>query len=175
MAAGRREVLILGAAGVAATAAGFLVGPLLIGRSGDEAALHAASFPDLAGKSRPLAEWQGRVVVVNFWATWCAPCREEIPLLMAIGQKYRSNGVEIVGIAIDNGPKVAEYARFMKITYPVLLAEADGLDLMRRLGNTGGGLPYTVIIGRQGKVVHRKLGAYKQPELEAAIAPLART
>ena len=94
---------------------------------------------------------------------------------MAIGQKYRAQGVEIVGIAVDHGTKVAEYARFMKITYPVLLAEADGLDLMRRLGNTGGGLPYTVIVGRQGRVVHRKLGAYKQAELEAAIAPLARS
>ena len=175
MAASRREVLILGAAGLVAAAAGFLVGPLIVGRSGNEAALHAASFPDLAGKSRALAEWQGRVMVVNFWATWCAPCREEIPLLMAVGQKYRSQGVEIVGIAVDNGPKVAEYARFMKISYPVLLAEGEGLDLMRRLGNTGGGLPYTVIVGRQGKVVHRKLGAYKEAELEAAVGPLARS
>ncbi len=173
--AGRREVLILGAAGLAAAAAGFLIGPLLTGAGPEEASLKTAAFPDLAGRQRALAEWRGRILVLNFWATWCAPCREEIPLLMATGDKYRPNGLEIVGIAVDNGVKVAEYARKLNILYPVLVAEADGLDLMRKLGNAAGGLPYTVIVGRQGKVAHRKLGAYKAPELEAAIGPLLLT
>jgi thiol-disulfide isomerase/thioredoxin len=173
---GRREALILGAAGLAAAAAGFLAGPALLQLGGgrEEGALAQAAFNDLDGRTRRLSEWRGRVVVYNFWATWCAPCREEIPLLIAARQKYGPSGVEIVGIAIDNGAKVREYAASFHIVYPILLAEADGLDLMRQLGNSGGGLPYTVIADRQGGLVHRKLGALKQPELDGILEPLAK-
>jgi thiol-disulfide isomerase/thioredoxin len=114
-------------------------------------------------------------VVCNFWATWCAPCREEIPLLVAARQKYGPAGVEVVGIAIDNAAKVRQFSASFHISYPVLLAEADGLDLMRQLGNSGGGLPYTVVADRQGALVHRKLGALKLGELDAWLEPLTRT
>jgi thiol-disulfide isomerase/thioredoxin len=183
MTPGRREALILGAAGVAAAAAGFLVGPVLLqstegGRAPgprlDDRILRSATLVDLAGKPRRFSEWQGQVLVCNFWATWCAPCREEIPLLMSEREKYRESGLEIVGIAIDNAGKVGEFAASLKITYPILLAEADGLDLMRKLGNTSGGLPYTVIADRQGTVVHRKLGAMQQADLDGILGPLAR-
>ena len=168
--------MILGGAGLAAAAAGFLVGPALLQLGGgrEEGALAQAVFKDLDGKPRRLAEWQGRALVCNFWATWCAPCREEIPLLIAARQKYGPLGVEIVGIAIDNAAKVREYAASFNISYPVLLAEADGLDLMRQLGNSAGGLPYTVIADRRGGVVHRKLGALKQAELNGFLEPLAK-
>ena len=168
--------MILGGAGLAAAAAGFLVGPALLQLGGgrEEGALAQAVFKDLDGKSRRLAEWQGRALVCNFWATWCAPCREEIPLLIAARQKYGPSGVEIVGIAIDNAAKVREYAASFNISYPVLLAEADGLDLMRQLGNSAGGLPYTVIADRRGGLVHRKLGALKQAELDGFLEPLAK-
>jgi len=173
----RRELLILGGAGLAAAAAGFVAGPALLRLGGSPAddALAQAAFPDLDGKLRRLAEWRGRVVVCNFWATWCAPCREEIPLLLAARQKYASSGIEIVGIAIDNGVKVREFSSSFNISYPVLLAEADGLDLMRQLGNSGGGLPYTVIADQKGALVHRKLGALKQPELDGLLEPLAKS
>lgn len=175
---GRREALILGAAGVAATAAGFLVGPILLrstkGESGN-AALRSASFVDLSGKRRKLDEWQGKILICNFWATWCAPCREEIPLLMAAREKYAAAGLEIIGIAIDNASKVRDFTASLKISYPILLAESDGLDLMRKLGNSAGGLPYTVVADRHGGVLHRKLGAFHQGDLDAILGPLART
>jgi thiol-disulfide isomerase/thioredoxin len=176
MAPARRELLILAGAGLAAAAAGFLAGPALLrlGADAGAEALGAAGFDDLQGRRRRLAEWRGKILVCNFWATWCAPCREEIPLLVAARQKYGPNGVEIVGIAIDNGAKVREFAATFSISYPVLLAEADGLGLMRQLGNTGGGLPYTVIADRQGNPVHRKLGALKEGELERLLDPLAK-
>ncbi|HVP08142.1 MAG TPA: TlpA disulfide reductase family protein [Burkholderiales bacterium] len=171
MAPGRRELLILGGAGLAAGVAGFLVGPALLRLRGDAGgeALRSASFPDLKGQAHRLAEWRGRVLVCNFWATWCAPCREEIPLLLAAHAKYARFGVEIVGIAVDNGVKVREFADSFRITYPVLLAEANGLDLMRKLGNKEGGLPYTVVADRQGNPVRRKLGALKQAELDGIL------
>ncbi len=177
MTAGRREALILGAAGLAAAGAGFIAGPLLlqIGEgNGASRALFAASFVDLSGKPRRLAEWQGRAVLVNFWATWCAPCRDEIPLLVAARQKFGPAGVEIVGIAIDNTAKVFEFTKTLPISYPVLIAEADGLDLMRQLGNSSGGLPYTVVADRRGTLVHRKLGALKQGDLDAILGPLTK-
>ena len=174
--------MILGAAGATAAAAGFLIGPILLrstnekgGASGGNAELRSASFLDLNGKPRKLNEWQGRILICNFWATWCAPCREEIPLLMAAREKYASLELEIVGIAIDNVVKVREFTSSFNISYPVLLAEADGLDLMRRLGNITGGLPYTVVADRQGNVLHRKLGAFHPGDLDTILGPLART
>ena len=182
---GRREALILGAAGVAAAAAGFLVGPILLRdatRAGPDAgsgignlSLLPASLIDLTGRPRRLSEWRDRILVCNFWATWCAPCREEIPLLMAAREKYASMGLEIVGIAIDNGPKVVDFTASFKISYPILLAEVDGLDMMRKLGNSVGGLPYTVIADRQGVVLYRKLGAFHPGDLDLILGPLART
>jgi thiol-disulfide isomerase/thioredoxin len=181
MTRGRREALILGAAGLAAAAAGFLVGPALLtstGGSGEGAtqsdALRSARLTDLAGQTRRLSEWQDRILVCNFWATWCAPCREEIPLLMAARQKYAPQGVEVVGIAIDNAVKVREFSSSFSISYPILLADAVGLDLMRRLGNSAGGLPYTVVADRRGALVHHKLGAFKGTELDSILTPLAR-
>lgn len=176
MAGRRREALLLGAAGIAAAAAGFLIGPLLLGpgRNKEEKLLGAASFPDLEAKPRRLSEWRGKVLVCNFWATWCTPCREEIPMLVALRGKYASQGLEIVGIALDNAAKVSEFSASYKISYPILVAEAGGLDLMRGLGNQSGGLPYTVVTDRSGEIVHRKLGLLKQTELEPMIESLLK-
>jgi thiol-disulfide isomerase/thioredoxin len=176
MSPGRREALILGAAGIAAAAAGFLAGPALLrlGGGGEGEIPSAAGFPDLAGKFRTLGEWRGKVLVCNFWATWCAPCREEIPLLVTASRKYGPSGVELVGIAIDNGAKVAEFAASYKIPYPILVADTNGLSLMGQLGNSAGGLPYTVVADRSGKLVHQKLGAFKPAELDAVLDPMAK-
>jgi len=183
MTPGRREALILGTAGIAAAAAGFLIGPVVLRSTGRgtgvgqhfwDGALRSVSLVDLAGNPRQLNEWQGQALVCNFWATWCAPCREEIPMLISEREKYRGSGLEIVGIAIDNAAKVGEFAASLKITYPILLAEANGLDLMRRLGNSSGGLPYTVIADRQGVLVHRALGAMRQVDLDRVLGSLGR-
>jgi thiol-disulfide isomerase/thioredoxin len=175
---GRREALMLAAAGVAAAAAGFLAGPALL-RLGEEgksqgSRLFAASLPDLAGNTRRLAEWRGRLLVCNFWATWCAPCREEIPLFIAARAKYAPGVAEIVGIAVDNRSKVSEFVATYAIPYPILLADVTGLELTRELGNSSGGLPYTVILDRAGSIAHRKLGAFKAGQLDTILADMTR-
>ena len=158
--------------GVAAAAAGVVAGPWLIGSSADAEALLSARLADLTGKSRTLNEWRGRVLVVNFWATWCPPCREEIPALVRARDKLLPSGVEFVGIAIDQVAKVIGFARNVHISYPLLMADAAGLDLVRNLGNPSGGLPFTVVLDRKGSVAHRNLGAITQKKIEDQLAPM---
>jgi len=172
MALGRREAIVLGAVGVAAAATGFLAGPLVLQSHTGAADLLSARFPDRSGRIRALSEWSGRILVCNFWATWCAPCIEEIPLLASVRETFFPKGVEIVGIGIDSSDKIAEFTRTTPISYPVLIADVSSLDLLRKLGNTAGGLPYTVILDRQGTIAHRKLGAFKGTELQVLLAKM---
>ena len=166
-------MLISGLVAGAALAAGAFVAPAVL-RRGDSAgeSLSNAKFVDLQGRPRSLSEWRGRAVVANFWATWCAPCLEEIPLLKAARQQRVGKGLEIVGIAIDQEAKVEQFAAKMQIDYPILIAGADGLDLVRTLGNRSGGLPFTVFLDRAGHVVRSKLGVLRQRELDAILGGL---
>lgn len=170
--ADRRETLALLGVGVAAAVAGVVAGPWLAGSPADAEALLSARLADLSGKARTLNEWRGHVLVVNFWATWCPPCREEIPALVRARNKLLPSGVEFVGIAIDQVAKVVDFARNVQISYPLLVADAAGLDLVRNLGNPGGGLPFTVVLDRKGSVAHRNLGAITQQKIEDQIAPM---
>jgi thiol-disulfide isomerase/thioredoxin len=172
MSPGRRDVLILGGVAAAAAAVGAIAGAFMLQASSGAADLLAHPFPDLSGQTRRLVEWQGRVLVCNFWATWCAPCREEMPLLDAAQQQYGRQGVQVVGIAIDNHANVQEFVAKVPVAYPVLVADASAIDLMRELGNAQGGLPFTVLLSRTGRLAGRKLGAYSQADLSGEIATL---
>jgi len=172
MVLGRRELLILGGVGLVAATAGALVGPMLMQSQSGAADLLAASFPDLDGRPRKLLEWRGHVLVCNFWATWCTPCREEIPLLAAARNRFSPKRVEIVGIGIDSASKIYEFSKTLGIRYPILVAGVEGLELMRKLGNVAGGLPFTVFLDRQGRLAYRKLGPIQALELEEQLAKL---
>jgi thiol-disulfide isomerase/thioredoxin len=132
-------------------------------------ALMAAKLPDLDSNPQALEQWRGKVIVVNFWATWCAPCREEIPALIKFQSEYGAKGVQIVGIAIDQADKVRPYAAQMKMNYPVLIGESDGIELTRRAGNPLGGLPFTVVIDRNGNAIFSHLGSVTAEKLQAAV------
>jgi thiol-disulfide isomerase/thioredoxin len=134
--------------------------------------LYATSFPDLAGKSRALGEWQGKIVVLNLWATWCGPCREEIPIMIKLQEKYRDHGLTFIGIAMDDPLPVEKYAKEIGINYPILLGDIGLSEFGRRLGNANGGLPYTVIIDRTGKIILTRLGGVDEKFLENALMPL---
>jgi thiol-disulfide isomerase/thioredoxin len=174
MSPGRRDLLILGAVGAGAAVAGGVAGALALQSRSGAADLLSASFPDLSGRRQPLAEWRGRPLVCNFWASWCEPCREELPLLDAAQQEHGANRLQIVGIAVDNGPNILKYLKSVQISYPVLIADGEAIDLMRRLGNRAGGLPFTVTLDTAGRVHQRKLGAYSAAELKAELAKLLR-
>ena len=164
--ADRRETLVMVGVGVAAAVAGVIAGPWLAGAPADSGALLSARFTDLSGKGRAIDEWGGRILVVNFWATWCPPCRDEIPALVRARDKLLPSGVEFVGIAIDQVAKVIDFARNVHISYPLLMADAAALELVRKLGNPSGGLPFTVVLDRKGSMAHRNLGAITQQKIE---------
>jgi len=135
-------------------------------------ALTRTEFPDLSGNSIALSRWQGKVVVVNFWASWCAPCRDEIPGLVRVQGKYAANGLQIVGIAVDSVEKSRQAATEMTINYPVLVAGVDAIHLTRGLGNRAGALPYTIVLDRHGGVAATHLGLLSEAQLEQMLRPL---
>jgi thiol-disulfide isomerase/thioredoxin len=134
--------------------------------------LMTTRLPDMDGQRRSLEQWRGKVLVVNFWATWCAPCREEIPAFIKVQEKLGAKGLQVVGIAVDQKDKVRPYAAEMKINYPILVGDLEAIDLARQAGNRLGGLPFTVVFDRQGTAIHSQLGGINQQKLEALVEPL---
>ncbi len=139
--------------------------------SPDEAAspgiqLEQIKLPDLDGNMQPLAQWQGKLLLVNFWATWCPPCREEMPLFVSLRNKYKEKGFEVVGISIDSVQEVRVFRDSLGIDFPLLDGEKGGLSLMGPLGNRFGALPYSVLFDRNGNPVHYKSGEFKRQELQ---------
>jgi thiol-disulfide isomerase/thioredoxin len=107
---------------------------------------------DLDGQMRNIKEWDGKLILVNFWATWCPPCIKEIPDLIDLQQAYGDQGFQIVGVAIDDEEPVKAFAKDMGMNYPSLLAGIDGTGLVKRFGNGIGALPYSVFINREGEI-----------------------
>jgi thiol-disulfide isomerase/thioredoxin len=107
---------------------------------------------DIDRQLRNIKEWDGDLIVLNFWATWCPPCRKEIPEFIDLQHAYGDQGVQFIGLAIDNTEAVAEYAENIGMNYPSLIVEADGVVLAKHYGNGVGALPYTVIINRKGEI-----------------------
>jgi len=165
MAPGRRDALLIGAGALGAVVAGALFGALALQSRSGASELLSASFLDLAGRTRRIREWQGRVVLCNFWATWCEPCKVEVPLLSAAEQKYGGKGLAIVGIAIDSAVNIREFAAKYHLSYANLVAGADAMPLLHRLGNPSGGLPFSILLDRNGAIESRRLGAFEGAEL----------
>ncbi len=134
----------------------------------------AATFKTLDGKPVTLAEWKGKVIVLNFWATWCSPCRTEIPHLEAGRKKYALRGVVFIGAAIeDDADLVRDFVKANGISYPVLMTGSDnGIALLQALDNKAAGLPFTIVLDRQGNVVAIKLGILTPARLQQILDPM---
>lgn len=140
--------------------------------AGEAPDLFGRSMPDADGKPQSLAQWKGKPMVVNFWATWCAPCVQEMPELSALQTEIAPRKIQIVGIGIDSPSNIKDFASKYKIAYPVYVAGMEGTELSRQFGNQAGGLPFTVLIGADGKVRKTYLGKLKMEELRRDIAAL---
>jgi thiol-disulfide isomerase/thioredoxin len=122
------------------------------------------TLPDLDGKTQPLSQWHGKRVLLNFWATWCAPCRKEMPELSAAQTHYPN--VQVIGVALDQPQAVREYLKHTTVDYPILIGINADPEPTLRFGDTVGALPYSVLIGPDGRIQRTKLGPFGAAELE---------
>lgn len=173
----RRRLLIAAGAAAAAVAAGVYVGWQdrtgdggQVGR--DAAPLLGLSLPDVNGVQQPLAQWRGKVLVVNFWATWCAPCREEMPEFVRVQDELGRNGLQFVGIAADSADKIAQFAKEISLNYPALVGGYGAIELSGTLGNKLMALPFTVIVDRKGRIAHTQLGPLREAKLRSVVGVL---
>jgi len=138
------------------------------------AQLFATRLNDSNGKPQALAQWQGRTLVVNFWATWCPPCREEMPAFSRLQSRYAASGVRFVGIALDTPENVAAFVRQVQVSYPLLMGDAEGLELTQQLGNARLALPYTVVLDAHAKARLIRLGEVSESELDELLGQITR-
>lgn len=128
------------------------------------------TLPDLDDRQRTAAEWSGRPLIINFWATWCAPCRREMPLLEALHEERGQHGVQVIGVALDNREDARRFATEIGVTYPVLYGERDGALIAESIGGEDFvGLPFTAFVDVNGKIVASKSGELDEDELRLAV------
>ncbi|NNM83350.1 MAG: TlpA family protein disulfide reductase [Burkholderiales bacterium] len=128
-------------------------------------AVLAATLPDLDGKKQAISQWRGKVLVVNFWASWCPPCRAEMPGFVDLQKKYGGKGLVFVGIALDSPEKAADYAKSIGVNYPILV-DPDSTVLSLS------GLPFTAVFDRRGNLVATHTGAVPEEKLEGIVGKL---
>ena len=127
--------------------------------------LWAQRFEQPSGGELVMADLRGRPLLLNFWATWCAPCIAEMPMLDTFQHEYASRGWRVVGLAVDNPEPVRDFVNRRKLGFSIGLVGFAGSEIARELGNSSGSLPFSVVFDRQGKIQHRKLGAIKPEDL----------
>jgi thiol-disulfide isomerase/thioredoxin len=164
----RNVIVVIG--GLAALALGGWLGwaQLQSGPVTEIGALWTTEFSDLTGRPVSLADMKGKPLVVNFWATWCGPCKEEMPDFQKLARSDIGKKVQIVGIGIDNAANMRAFAESLGISYTLLEGGPGGLDLLKAMGNQVGGLPYTLVIDPAGKVLVTRLGRITYEELREA-------
>src|SRR5262245_27534322 len=129
---------------------------------------------DLEGKPTSILSWPGKSMIVNFWATWCAPCRREIPLLLDLQKRHGGEGFQVVGIAVDFRDDVVKYVKEIGIDYPVLVGEQDGIEAVNKFGQGSIGFPFTVFTDNQQRVVLFHLGEIHKVELDVLLDAVRR-
>ncbi len=130
------------------------------------------SLPDISGTLRNSHEWDGKVVVLNFWATWCPPCNRETPMFVELQEKYSATGLQFVGVAIDTADKVQDFMDTYGINYPMLIGDDNAISIAKDYGDRYGALPYTVIIDRHRRIQFVQRGEMKREIVESAVEKL---
>ena len=181
-----KRILAMVAVAVVATAGGAVASHWFLG-SNDLAGVAHSATPDSSGAvnqlwgakvtnadgaPQSLAGFKGHPVVVNFWASWCGPCVEEMPSLSALHKEYEKKGIQFVGLGVDSNKNIKDFLQKVPVNYPVYVAGFGGADLARAFGNNAGGLPFTVVIDAKGVVRSTKLGQIKPDELKRTLDAL---
>ena len=130
----------------------------------------ALNFPNARGEQVGLESIRGRLTVVNFWATWCPPCIEEMPELSRFHEEHSPKGIKVVGLAVDSPSNVREFLSSRNFSYPLLVTGGSGSELAKKLGNSAEALPYTVMIDEKGSVIKQKVGKLTEKDLKSWIS-----
>jgi thiol-disulfide isomerase/thioredoxin len=149
----------------------FLFPPAQLSNIGT-ATFFAANFVDQQGQAQPMTQWKGKTLVVNFWATWCSPCLEEMPELSELQQEYADSQLVVLGISSDELDKIREFSQQNPVSYPLFAGDIDAMSISESLGNSRGVLPYTVVIDAQGDITNTYFGRVNKAMLETALQPL---
>ena len=126
-------------------------------------------LPDLEGTMQNIEQWDGQVLVLNFWATWCPPCKKEMPAFLELEEQYAAKGLQFVGIALDDPGIVQDFVDTMGVDYPILVGDDEATKVSTAYGNRLGALPYTVIVARDGQIVNTFRGEVTKKQLEKVI------
>jgi len=171
--------------GLAAVVVASVVSGIYIGSTRRETPVVTTQIPETAvtqffamrlndsdGKMQSMAQWRGKTLVINFWATWCPPCREEMPAFSRLQTKYAAHGVQFIGIALDTPDNVGAFLKNVTATYPLLLAESEGMAMTQQLGNSRLALPYTLVLGADEKPRLVRLGKLAEQELDGLLGEM---
>ena len=130
------------------------------------------SLPDLNGQQQKFSQWNNKVVLLNFWATWCPPCRREMPDFIDIYNQYKDKDFVVVGVGIDDQHKIAEFVKHLEVNYPILVGDRTAMQVSYQYGNHSGALPYSIIIDKQGIIRYRAGGLISRQKLLSLLEPL---
>jgi len=169
----KKAGLIFIAVAVLALGAGIIARGLLssTGQTSAES-LPDFSFADISGQLYSISEWQGKIRVINFWATWCGPCLKEIPEFIELQNYYADKGLQFIGIAIDDAESVESYLSTININYPMLVGDMAAISLAHQRGNNNDAIPFTIIVNQQGHIIHQHAGEFSKEKILEVIAPL---
>lgn len=165
----KRNILISGVIGVVFAAFGIYFGNQQAHADVPPTATRdffAASLPDIQNQPQALSQWKGKALLVNFWATWCNPCVKEMPALSAMQSENKNPKVQIIGIGIDTASNIQDFSAKYKISYPLYVAGVGGSELLRKMGDPAGGLPFSILIGPDGQIKKTYLGSLKMDEVK---------
>jgi thiol-disulfide isomerase/thioredoxin len=168
-----KKILLIIAIGLAMLMAGFGVQKAMsVLHKSKYIPMAEFSLPDNTGKQRTISEWKDKLRVINFWATWCPPCREELPVFVELQKHYADKNVQVLGIAIDDAAPVAQFLAKLPVNYPMLVAGQGGIELAFNLGNFASAIPYTIIVDKENNVVFQHSGEITKALLQEAIDKL---